>query len=140
MKEHSYGIIPYIFTDTGVSILLSKSSKKSDYGFVKGKIDFAETPRECAVREVYEEIGIKVNINELDTFVFQKNEKKDIGLFYIHWDNYLDMPFNLNQKELYSVGWFNIKKLPKISKNQRKIITEILIKFENFNFYHKVNV
>lgn len=139
MKEYSYGIIPYKFNDKGVSILLSKSSKKSDYGFVKGKIDFAETPQECAVREVYEEIGVLIDITDLESFVFQKNQNKDIGLFYIHWDKYIDKNFKLNQKELYSLKWFNIKKIPKVSKNQRKTITDILIRFENVNFWHRKN-
>ncbi len=137
MKEYSYGIIPYLFNDNGVSILLSKSSKKSDYGFVKGKIDFAETPKECAIREVFEEIGVQTKLEHLESFIFQKNAKKNIGLFYINWDNYTNIPVNINKKELYSLEWFNIKKLPKIVKNQKLIITDILTKFENYNFYHK---
>ena len=38
MKEYSYGIIPYKFDNRGVSILLAKTSKNSEYGFIKGEL------------------------------------------------------------------------------------------------------
>lgn len=138
MKEYSYGVIPYKFDENGVSILLSKTSKRSEHGFVKGKIDFGETPKECTVREVFEEIGIRIDIVDLEEFVFQKNPKKDIGLYFINWEKYLDMEFKLAPKEIYSVEWFNIKKLTIVSKNQRKILTDIAVKFDKLNFIKSI--
>lgn len=135
MKEFSYGIIPYKFDENGVSILLSKSSKKSDYGFVKGKIDFGETPKEAAVRETFEEIGISIDIDDLEGFVFQHNSRKDIGLYYINWEKYNSTDFKLDPRELYSVEWFNLSNLPKVSKNQRLILTDLFVKFNKINFY-----
>lgn len=137
MKAFSYGIIPYLINDNGVSIMLSKSSKKADYGFVKGKIDSGETPKECAVREVFEEIGVKINIKDLETMVEQKNHRKDIGVFFVNYDKYLKKKIKLAKKELYSVDWFNIQNLPTINKNQSLIVTEIFVKFNKINFYHR---
>lgn len=134
MKEYSYGIIPYKFDNLGVSILLAKTSKNSEYGFIKGKIDFNETPKECTVREVFEEIGVKINIDDLEEFVFQRNPKKDIGLFFINWEKYLNLKFKLAPKEIHSINWFSLNKIPSISKNQKKIVTDINIKFNKLNF------
>lgn len=134
MKEYSYGIIPYKFDNRGVSILLAKTSKNSEYGFIKGKIDFNETPKECTVREVFEEIGVKINIDDLEEFVFQRNPKKDIGLFFINWEKYLNLKFKLAPKEIHSINWFSLSELPSISKNQKKIVTDINIKFNKLNF------
>ena len=134
MKEYSYGIIPYKFDNYGVSILLAKTSKNSEYGFIKGKIDFNETPKECTVREVFEEIGVKINIDDLEEFVFQRNPKKDIGLFFINWEKYLNIKFKLAPKEIHSINWFSLNKIPSISKNQKKIVTDINIKFNKLNF------
>src|SRR5574344_72725 len=134
MKEYSYGIIPYRFDNHGVSILLAKTSKNSEYGFIKGKIDFNETPKECTVREVFEEIGVRINIDDLEEFVFQRNPKKDIGLFFINWEKYLNLKFKLAPKEIHSINWFSLNKIPSISKNQKKIVTDINIKFNKLNF------
>ena len=137
MKAFSYGIIPYLINDNGVSIMLSKSSNKSDYGFVKGKIDSGETPKECATREVFEEIGVKIDIEDLESLVTQKNPKKDVGVFFINYQKYLDREINLATDELYSVEWFNISDLPKINKNQRLILTDIFVKFNKLDFYQR---
>ena len=138
MKTKSIGIIPYLITDKGVSILLMKASKKDQhYGFVKGKIEENETIKECCQREVKEEIGINISSSDLEHPIKQKNRKKDIILFYINWDKYIAQPFILEEKEVYKVEWFNISNLPLISKNQRLILTDIKVRFDKLNFIAK---
>ena len=90
--------------------------------------------KECTVREVFEEIGVKINIDDLEEFVFQRNPKKDIGLFFINWEKYLNLKFKLAPKEIHSINWFSLNKIPSISKNQKKIVTDINIKFNKLNF------
>jgi 8-oxo-dGTP pyrophosphatase MutT (NUDIX family) len=137
MKAFSYGIIPYILSNKGVNIMLSKTSKTSDYGFIKGKIDKGETPKECTEREVFEEIGINIDIEDLENLVIQKNPKKNIGLFYINFDKYLNQEIKLQEKEIYSIDYFNIRDLPKISKNQRLILTNIIQRFGKIDYLLK---
>ena len=135
MKPFSYGIIPYLYDDRGVSILLSKTSKNSPtYDFIKGKIEFGETPIQCCNREVFEEIGIPIANCDLENLVIQKNKKKDIGLFFINWDRYKTFEFKLQKEEIYSLEWFNVSNIPEVSKNQRLLITPILERFNKLNF------
>lgn len=137
MKEYSYGVIPYLFTNEGIYIMLSKSSKKSDYGFVKGKTDLGETAKETAVREVFEEIGVTISVDDLEDLVIQKNPRKDVGLYFINWEKYKDFEIKLDPRELYSTEWFKINNVPEVSKNQRLIITDVFIKFNKLNFHNR---
>ncbi len=135
MKAISYGIIPYLFTEDGVAIMLSKSSSGMEaYDFVKGKIEEDETPIECCCREVYEEIGIVIQGEDLEELVIQKNPKKDIGLYFINWGKYIYDVMELDNDEIYSITWFNISDLPEVSKNQRLILTRVLERFNKLNY------
>jgi 8-oxo-dGTP pyrophosphatase MutT (NUDIX family) len=139
MKDVSYGIIPYLFNKGGISIMASKCSKKSDvYSFIKGKIDYGETEKECCKREVKEEIGIDIDTYDLEDLFFQKNPKKDVGLYLINWDKYSKYEFQLDTSEIYSLEWFNIRELPNIAKNQRLILTDLLVKFSKMDFHQKI--
>jgi NADH pyrophosphatase NudC (nudix superfamily) len=134
MREFSYGIIPYLISDSGISILLSRTSlKNNNYDFIKGKIETGELIVDCVVREVKEEIGIDINPSHLEDYYYQQNKRKDIGLFLINWDKYIMLPFVLEPKEIAEVDWFNIGSLPEVSNNQRLIITELLQKFNKLN-------
>ena len=138
MKEFSFGIIPYLFSDNGVSIMVSKSSASMDtFDFIKGKIEAGETEKECCKREVKEEIGIDIQIDDLETLVIQKNKKKNIGLYFINWDKYKTITPILCEREIYSLNWFNVSNIPPISKNQRLLITDINLKFNKLNLTNK---
>lgn len=139
MKAFSYGIIPYLFRDDGVAIMLSKSSSGMEaYDFVKGKIEDGETPIECCCREVFEEIGIRIQAEDLEELVIQKNPKKNIGLYFINWDKYIYEVMELQTEEIYSVDWFNIGKLPEVSKNQRLILTKVMLRFNKLNYTQRL--
>jgi bis(5'-nucleosidyl)-tetraphosphatase len=59
--KHSYGGV--IFKkDAGIKFLLVRHSKKSGghWGFAKGHSEKGESERQTAVREIYEETGLKV--------------------------------------------------------------------------------
>jgi len=136
MKTTSIGIIPYRFSENGVSILLMRSSKKNDrFDFVKGKIEPYETRVDCCLREVQEEIGVSLSKEDLDFSVKQYNKKKNIELFFIHWDKYLYKQFKLDEREVFELKWFNLNEIPTISQNQRLIITKIN---ERFNKLHQL--
>lgn len=38
------------------------SNSIEEYGFIKGKIDLNENPIECVKREVFEEVGILIDL------------------------------------------------------------------------------
>jgi mRNA-decapping enzyme subunit 2 len=138
MKEFSYGIIPYLIADDGVSIMLSKSSyHDKEYGFVKGKIEDNETEEECCIREVSEEIGINLSIDDLEESLVQHNARKDIKLYYVNWLPHLDEPFRLCEEEISSVEWFKVDAMPIVYKNQRNILTGIKQRFSKLNVIFK---
>jgi len=119
-KEYSYGVIPYIFTDDSIKILLMRSSKHSkEWNFIKGKIEYNENIVNCIQREVLEEIGIQIDMNNLDInygLIKQNTKRKNIGLFFINWDKYQFKNYRLSYNEVYQIKFFNINNLPLISK------------------------
>ncbi len=83
---------------------LYKESRISKWGLPKGVINYSETFNECAMREIWEETGLKINIgknqlflkiNESYYFPIKMNENK--ALLNIH-----------DIDEIKSVGWFDI--------------------------------
>lgn len=75
MKRSSI-IIPLVKNNNELSILFEVRAKKlksqpGDICFPGGKIDFDETPKDAALREIFEEIGVQNIdiISELDTVV-----------------------------------------------------------------------
>jgi 8-oxo-dGTP pyrophosphatase MutT (NUDIX family) len=134
MKEFSYGIIPYLIADNGVSIMLSKSSyHDKEYGFVKGKIEPNETEEECCIREVSEEIGINLSIDDLEESIVQTNSRKDIKLYYVNWQYHISDTLHLCEREISSVKWFSVEGIPTVYKNQRNIIMKIKQRFSKLN-------
>ena len=138
MKVKSFGICPNRYLNGTIEILLCKSSKNSCYGFVKGKREFAETNKEAAVREFYEEVGIKVRKKKLENKFCQKNKNKDICIYLLDFSD-IDEKFKLNKKEIYSIDWIPINKSIEICKNQQEIFNQIII-FLNKKLYWIKNV
>lgn len=134
MKEYSYGISPYyIDDDNKVYVMVSKSSKDSLYGFVKGKIEDKETTKECAVREFKEETSISLNKKNLENYFCQKNKKKDIGIFLI---DRFGINFVIEEKlnkELYSIEFLelNYDLYYMFEKNQKQILNDVCLYFKN---------
>jgi 8-oxo-dGTP pyrophosphatase MutT (NUDIX family) len=128
-KEYSYGICPYQIMNGTFYVLLNKTSKKSYFNFFKGKREGNETIEECAIREFREETGIQVHEKKLENFFFQKNKRKNIGIYLVDWTYYQHLPFDFQEEEIWSASWvplFNIE----VSKNQLKIMNNIEIFFK----------
>lgn len=128
-KEYSYGIAPYQIMNGYFYVLLNKTSEESYYNFFKGKIEDGETVKECAIREFYEETGILVDENSLEEYFYQKSPRKDVGIFLVDWAKYHHLPFNFQEKEIWSATWVRLKNI-ETSKNQQKIINEIELMFK----------
>lgn len=132
MKEYSYGVVPYTIKDNRVYLLVSLASKKDlKYGFFKGKIEIGETIKDCAVREFYEETGIKIEKDWLDKYFSQKHIQKDVGVFLLDIDYIINEKVNLN-KENYGFKIIEINELyNNIISNQDKILKEIILYFKD---------
>lgn len=132
MKEYSYGVVPYTIYNDKIYVLVSLASKKDlKYGFFKGKIEENETIRNCAIREFYEETGIKVKSEWLDKYFSQKHIQKDVGVFLLDIDYIKDEKIMLN-KENYNFKIIEINELyNNIIKNQEKILKEMILYFKD---------
>lgn len=132
MKEYSYGVVPYTIYNDKIYVLVSLASKKDlKYGFFKGKIEENETIRDCAIREFYEETGIKLKSEWLDKYFSQKHIQKDVGIFLLDIDFIKDEKIMLN-KENYNFKIIEINELyNKIIKNQEKILKEMILYFKD---------
>lgn len=90
-------------------VLTVKEKKKTgNYSFPKGKKCMNEEGIECAVREIYEEIGYDVQrkIFNLPIIVFDKIT------FYFVFNVKTDFPFQTQtKKEIEEIKWLSIKRL-----------------------------
>jgi 8-oxo-dGTP pyrophosphatase MutT (NUDIX family) len=130
-KQYSYGICPYIIINGSFFILLNKTSKNSSFNFFKGKIRDGETKEQAAIREFYEEAGVKITEEDLEERFSQKNSKKNIGIYLVDFTKYNHMPFKFQKREIYSAMWINVSKEVEMSKNQKKIFSDIILHFKS---------
>ena len=126
MKRHfcasAFVIDPYT-----KKILLIKHKKNGKWTQPGGHIEGNETPEEAALREVYEETGLRVRLlgerfPREDDFIrplgIQKNRKTlNNGEMHIHIDIIYaaipndDSPLILNKEESDDIGWFSLDQL-----------------------------
>jgi len=136
-KNNSYGICLYKYIDGEAYILLCKSIDSANrWGFLKGVQEENETITQTAIREFYEESGIKISINILEDYYQQLNFEKDIGVFLVNYDKIpynIDNFFNdLSLKKNYicsensDVRFFDVNNLPEIKKKQISLVNDII--------------
>jgi NADH pyrophosphatase NudC (nudix superfamily) len=83
------------------------------------------------LREVNEEIGVKIKKEDLGEFFYQENPSKDIGVYLVDWKKYQNKKIKLDKTELTSSDWFNIKHLPPIDKKQEQIFQDLKTSLKN---------
>ena len=104
-------------------------------------MDFNETLKECAIREVYEETGISIDKSKITLFNINSNpddSKQDIGFrFYVLLDgtidDYIFSLTHMEHNEVEYVKWQNVNKLDEINWawNHKQIVKKILNKVFN---------
>ena len=137
-KEKTYGVCLYKKFGESYKILLCQSTDNlNKWGFLKGSKNGNETPRQAAVREFYEESGIKIEKKNLEDFFYQKNKNKDVGIFMLDsmtikgLDNFFEANGDALKKkyicqENANVEFFPIDALPKIKTKQILLIEKVL--------------
>lgn len=131
LYEKSAGVIIYKIVDDEPRFLIVYS-KKNIPGFPKGHIEYGENEKTAAKREVMEEVGIDVEINEDFREVIQYNIKgtpinKEVVLFLAKtpWFGYLDIDEN-------EISKYEILKLDIACKRLGDNLISVLKKANNY--------
>jgi len=72
IRKRKAGVFLY---DSCIDKILLVQSRGDKWGFPKGTLEDNETVEECAIREVFEETGIKVSMAELESYTRLKVDK-----------------------------------------------------------------
>ena len=87
------------------------------WAFVGGVVDTGETSLEGAIRETKEELGIDININEIE-LMFSFKRKEDFVDVWIASNNSELNELILQKEEVSDAKWVSIEELEKMIKRQ----------------------
>lgn len=115
-----------IFNKEG-KILLQKRSDTGNWGLPGGAIELGESLEDAAIREVYEETGLKVSVKKLlGIYSHPKytktysNGDKNQPIVVAYYCKFLGGSLKITDKETLDLKYFSITKLPKITGLQHK--------------------
>jgi len=125
MKEHSYGVCIYRYKNDTVEILLLQPKGHTQWGYIKGKIEDGESKKECAVRECFEETGIKIDTTSLEHMFYRVTKRKNIGIYLVEHTETDMSNIVLCEVEAERIEWFDLYSEIDIHKNQQLITNDI---------------
>ena len=120
----------WIMNKEGKVLLQQRSfnKKKNPGKWAKtgGHVDAGETCEEAIKREVYEEIGLKVNdneINNIEIFKSKNNKENYYSYGYIFITDLKEKDFKLQKEEVNAVKYFSIEELEEAKKQNNNDFT-----------------
>lgn len=126
--EKSCGAVVYKTSNKGIKYLILKSIGLDSYwGFPKGHMEYSETEEETALREVFEECGLKVNLIDgfraTDKYNIDNFIEKEVVLFLGEADNSL---IKIQVEEIEDYRWCNYEEAKSLLtyESGRRIISE----------------
>ena len=126
----------FIINDKKEILLEKRSANKrfntNKWGLCAGHVDAYETLEEAALREIKEEVGLDVSIEELIPYgekeVTIKDSNSHITYFYYVKCNKKEDEFIIQEEELSKVKWFNIDEIIMMIKERKTSFKENKIK------------
>ncbi len=126
--EKSCGAVVYKTSNKGIKYLLLKSIGLDSYwGFPKGHMEYSETEEETALREIFEECGLKVNLIDgfraTDKYNIDNFIEKEVVLFLGEADNSL---IKIQVEEIEDYRWCNYEEAKSLLtyESGRRILSE----------------
>ena len=105
---------------------LNKKKNPGKWAKTGGHVDAGETCEEAIKREVYEEIGLKVNdneINNIEIFKSKNNKENYYSYGYIFITDLKEKDFKLQKEEVNAVKYFSIEELEEAKKQNNNDFT-----------------
>jgi len=131
-KPNTTGVRVAIFNE-GKEILLVKHTYRNGYFFPGGGIHNKETFENAAIREVFEEVGIKIekeNLNFKGIYQYFKEGKNDVIAFFVVKIDEKEK-VKIDEVEILEANWFSLKELPEdLSYGVQDRLNELFIKQE----------
>ena len=84
-----------------------------NYSVPAGHLDGDETVRMAAVREALEEIGVKIDLHDIDfaTVVHRKSDDERVD-FFVRIKDWQGEPFNAEPEKCDELRWYELDALP----------------------------
>ena len=121
----------FLLNDKNETLLQKRSKNKrfgpNKWGLCAGHVDADEELEDAAIREVYEEIGLKISKNDLHLLdeinVKKREQNSNITRCYYVICNKQENEFTIQEEELSEVKWVNIDELINRIKNNDDSLT-----------------
>lgn len=115
---------------------LDKKKNPGKWAKTGGHVDAGETCEEAIRREIYEEIGLEVNDDEIENIEIFKSLNPNEHYFsygYIFYTNLSEDEFKLQKEEVNQVRYYSIEEIEEIRKKNNKDYTFCNWDVEGFN-------
>jgi len=100
-------------SDNDYKFLLVLGKKSDKWGFPKGHMEYGEREEDTAIREFYEETGIKILLNDLENKIRFKN-----NIYFKVKAKKYHSNFNIQDtNEIMKVQWFTFSEIINLSKD-----------------------
>lgn len=114
-NDYYISVVGVVIINGNNELLLQKRSRfkrnnPNKWGICGGKVDFGETPLDAGVRETLEEIGIRLNKEEMKFLSTDTNGKLHFTVYYVRKNIEIDK-CKLQEEEVDEVKYFKIEEL-----------------------------
>ena len=125
-------------------VLLQRRSKNRRFcpnmlGVIAGHVSYNETPLVCAGREIIEEVGVRINKNNIhplyDRYLVKEKFNNHFMYPFYAVCNKEASEFKVQKEELSYVKWYSIDKVIKMIKEENK---ELVFKKEEIPLFEKL--
>lgn len=119
-------------TNNGIQVLLEKRGStphKNDWTIPGGHVEEDETPQEAAVREIKEETGLSVNVEDIRLVKFKKYRKNKYNCIYVtEYKGDEEVKAGSDAEDL---EWINVELVPNLIWDNKKYIQKGFKKLYN---------
>ncbi len=127
LYESSCGAVIFRESEEGIKFLLIRNKRSAHWGFPKGHIEPGETEEDTAIREVFEETGLRIRIVpgfvKKSEYTIQGKIEKSVSIFLAETD---ELVYKLQEEEIEECDWYDFDAALRILnyENDKYILTE----------------